>query len=96
MFERGQKSNTVALQVILLKHKTKTVCSKSVLSTGNDVPDVDFLNLAGLSAVPLDVPMVVLNAAKYPCQRAAGRGALREFIDHILLMKKEAKCQNLI
>lgn len=57
------------------------------------MPDVDCLNLAGLSAVPLDVPMVVLNAAKYPCQRAAGHGALREFIEHILLMKKGAMFQ---
>lgn len=57
------------------------------------MPDVDCLNLAGLSAVPLDVPIVVLNAAKYPCQRAAGHGALREFIEHILQMKNGAKFQ---
>ncbi|KAM9468284.1 N-acylneuraminate cytidylyltransferase A [Clarias gariepinus] len=87
------KERKVELDKLLAKKKLKW---REVAYIGNDVPDVDFLNLAGLSAVPLDVPMVVLNAAKYPCQRAAGRGALREFIDHILLMKKEAKCQNLI
>lgn len=75
------------------KHKTnqvhpKSSCSSAVpFSAGNDVPDVACLNLAGLSAVPSDVPLVVLNAAKYPCQRAAGHGAVREFIEHILLMK---------
>lgn len=94
------RSYTVYLQVIILKHKTKKMqrsktqmflsCS---LSAGNDVPDVDCLNLAGVSAVPLDVPMEVLNAAKYPCQRAAGHGALREFIEHILLLKKRADSQ---
>lgn len=57
------------------------------------MPDVVFLGLASLSAVPLDAPIAVRNAAKYQCQTAAGRGALREFIEHILLMKKAAKCQ---
>ncbi|XP_027009764.2 N-acylneuraminate cytidylyltransferase A [Tachysurus fulvidraco] len=71
----------------------KELVWKEVAYIGNDVPDVDCLNLAGMSAVPLDVPMVVLNAAKYPCQRAPGHGALREFIEHILLMKKGAMFQ---
>lgn len=65
----------------------KDLMWKEVAYIGNDVPDVACLNLAGLSAVPSDVPLVVLNAAKYPCQRAAGHGAVREFIEHILLMK---------
>ncbi|KAB5542139.1 hypothetical protein PHYPO_G00087990 [Pangasianodon hypophthalmus] len=73
--------------------KEKELVWKDVAYMGNDVPDVDCLNLAGLSAVPLDVPMVVLNAAKYSCQRPAGHGALREFIEHILLIKKVAKFQ---
>lgn len=73
--------------------REKELVWKEVAYMGNDVPDVDCLNLAGLSAVPLDVPIEVLNAAKYPCQRAAGRGALRDFVEHILLMKKGAKFQ---
>ncbi|TTR20085.1 N-acylneuraminate cytidylyltransferase [Bagarius yarrelli] len=71
--------------------REKELVWKEVAYIGNDVPDVDCLNLAGLSAVPLDVPMVVLNAAKYPCQRAAGHGALREFVEHILQIKKVLK-----
>ncbi|XP_060758901.1 N-acylneuraminate cytidylyltransferase A [Neoarius graeffei] len=74
--------------------KKKKLDWKEVAYIGNDVPDVDCLNLAGLSAVPLDAPIVGLNAAKYLCQRAAGHGALREFIEHIVLMKKGAKFQN--
>ncbi|KAF7694236.1 N-acylneuraminate cytidylyltransferase-like [Silurus meridionalis] len=68
--------------------KEKRLKWKNVAFMGNDVPDVDCLNLAGLSAVPFDVPIVVLNAAKYQCQRAAGHGALKEFVEH--LMKKGA------
>ncbi|CAM4565050.1 unnamed protein product [Leuciscus chuanchicus] len=66
---------------------------KEVAYLGNDEPDVKCLNLAGLSAVPLDAPVVALNAAKYSCHCAAGRGAVREFAEHILLLKKKAKSQ---
>ncbi|XP_036376344.1 N-acylneuraminate cytidylyltransferase A [Megalops cyprinoides] len=64
---------------------------KEVAYLGNDEPDVECLNLAGLSAVPLDAPLVALNAAKYACRSPAGRGAVREFAEHILLLKKKAK-----
>uniref|UniRef100_A0A3B1JBQ4 N-acylneuraminate cytidylyltransferase n=1 Tax=Astyanax mexicanus TaxID=7994 RepID=A0A3B1JBQ4_ASTMX len=67
---------------------------KEVAYLGNDVPDVDCLNLAGISAVPMDSPMVVLNAANYTCQSRAGHGALREFIEHILQLKKSAQCRS--
>ncbi|XP_046730053.1 N-acylneuraminate cytidylyltransferase-like, partial [Silurus meridionalis] len=73
--------------------KEKRLKWKNVAFMGNDVPDVDCLNLAGLSAVPSDVPTVVLNAAKYQCQSAAGHGALKEFVEHLLLMKKGAMFQ---
>ncbi|KAK7149715.1 hypothetical protein R3I94_009123 [Phoxinus phoxinus] len=66
---------------------------KEVAYLGNDEPDVKCLNLAGLSAVPHDAPGVALNAAKYTCCSAAGRGALREFAERILLLKKQAKSQ---
>lgn len=66
---------------------------KEVAYLGNDEPDVKCLELAGLSAVPMDSPKVVLNHAKYICHNPAGHGALREFAEHILLLKKKAKSQ---
>ncbi|XP_051974567.1 LOW QUALITY PROTEIN: N-acylneuraminate cytidylyltransferase A [Xyrauchen texanus] len=66
---------------------------KEVAYLGNDEPDVECLILAGISAVPLDAPVVALNAAKYSCHRAAGQGAVREFAEHILLLKKKARSQ---
>ncbi|XP_041729744.2 N-acylneuraminate cytidylyltransferase [Coregonus clupeaformis] len=66
---------------------------KEVAYMGNDAPDVDCLNLAGLSAVPRDAPVVAINAAKYSCHNAAGLGAVREFSEHIMLLKKKAKSQ---
>ncbi|XP_051547396.1 N-acylneuraminate cytidylyltransferase A-like [Myxocyprinus asiaticus] len=73
--------------------KKKKLEWKEVAYLGNDEPDVECLNLAGLSAVPLNAPVVALNAAKYSCNKAAGHGALREFAEHILLLKKKAKSQ---
>ncbi|XP_046878550.1 N-acylneuraminate cytidylyltransferase A [Hypomesus transpacificus] len=60
---------------------------------GNDEQDVTCLTLAGLSAVPLHAPTGALNAAKYSCHSGGGRGALREFAEHILLLKKKARAQ---
>uniref|UniRef100_A0A4W5KQE3 N-acylneuraminate cytidylyltransferase n=1 Tax=Hucho hucho TaxID=62062 RepID=A0A4W5KQE3_9TELE len=62
---------------------------KEVAYMGSDAPDVDCLNLAGLSAVPRDAPVVAINAAKYCCSSVAGLGAVREFSEHILLFKKD-------
>lgn len=61
--------------------------------SGNDKPDVNCLNLAGLSAVPADAPVVAINAAKYTCHQIGGMGAVREFAEHILLQKQKAKSQ---
>ncbi|XP_039997437.1 N-acylneuraminate cytidylyltransferase A [Xiphias gladius] len=66
---------------------------KDVAYMGNDKPDVNCLNLAGLSAVPGDAPVVAINAAKYTCHRVGGMGAVREFAEHILLQKEKAKSQ---
>lgn len=66
---------------------------KEVAYMGNDQPDVECLVLAGLSAVPRDAPVVAINASKYTCHCTGGRGAVREFAEHILLLKKKAKSQ---
>lgn len=66
---------------------------KEVAYLGNDEADVKCLELAGLSGVPVDAPTVALNHTKYTCHNAAGHGAVREFAEHILLLKKKAKSQ---
>uniref|UniRef100_A0A8D2ZHB6 N-acylneuraminate cytidylyltransferase n=1 Tax=Scophthalmus maximus TaxID=52904 RepID=A0A8D2ZHB6_SCOMX len=64
---------------------------KDVAYMGNDKADVNCLNLAGLSAVPGDAPVVAINAAKYTCRKVGGMGAVREFAEHILLQREKAK-----
>ncbi|XP_056445173.1 N-acylneuraminate cytidylyltransferase A [Gadus chalcogrammus] len=66
---------------------------KEVAFMGFDEPDVECLKLAGLSAAPGDAPAVAVNAAKYACRARGGQGAVREFAEHILLLKRKAKCQ---
>ncbi|KAJ3612245.1 hypothetical protein NHX12_020521 [Muraenolepis orangiensis] len=66
---------------------------KVVAFMGFDEPDVECLKLSGLSATPQDAPAVAVNAAKYTCHTRGGQGALREFTDHIVLLKKKAKSQ---
>ncbi|RXN19766.1 N-acylneuraminate cytidylyltransferase-like protein [Labeo rohita] len=66
---------------------------KEVAYLGNDEPDVKCLELAGLSAAPMDAPTIAHNHAKYICRNTAGHGAVREFAEHILLLKKKAKSQ---
>lgn len=73
-------------------------CDKSVKCffpplSGNDKPDINVLNLAGLSAVPCDAPVFAVTAAKYTCHSQGGKGAMREFAEHILLQKQKAKSQ---
>lgn len=73
--------------------KKKNLEWKDVAYMGNDKADVKCLNLAGLSAVPGDAPVVAINAAKYTCHQLGGLGAVREFSEHILLQKQKAKSQ---
>lgn len=73
--------------------KKKGLSWKDVAFMGNDEVDVKCLNLAGLSAVPTDAPTVAINGAKYICRRPGGKGAVREFAEHIQLQKRKAKSQ---
>ncbi|XP_051920313.1 N-acylneuraminate cytidylyltransferase A [Hippocampus zosterae] len=73
--------------------ESKKFVWKDVAYMGNDAPDVDCLNLAGLSAVPADAPTVAINACKYTCRRVGGNGVVREFAEHILMQKAKAKSQ---
>ncbi|MBN3305978.1 NEUA cytidylyltransferase, partial [Amia calva] len=70
--------------------KERQLSWKDVAYFGNDKPDVDCLNLAGVSGVPLDAPSVAVKAAKYTCHCAAGQGAIREMAEHVLLLKEMA------
>ncbi|KAK7910018.1 hypothetical protein WMY93_014702 [Mugilogobius chulae] len=73
--------------------KKRGLSWNDVAYMGNDEIDVDCLNVAGLSAVPSDAPVVAKNGTKYICKALGGKGAVREFAEHILLQKRKAKSQ---
>ncbi|XP_042372319.1 N-acylneuraminate cytidylyltransferase-like, partial [Plectropomus leopardus] len=66
---------------------------KDVAYMGKEKQDVICLSLAGLSGVPNDGLPVAKNAAEYTCRSVGGMGAVREFAEHILLLKEKAKAQ---
>ncbi|KAG9280760.1 N-acylneuraminate cytidylyltransferase B-like [Astyanax mexicanus] len=70
--------------------KEKRLQWRDVAFLGTDTQDVECLSNAGLSGVPPQAPAAAGIAAKYTCRSPAGHGAVREFADYILLLKKKA------
>uniref|UniRef100_A0A8C2A0X1 N-acylneuraminate cytidylyltransferase n=1 Tax=Cyprinus carpio TaxID=7962 RepID=A0A8C2A0X1_CYPCA len=61
--------------------------------TGSESEDREILSQVGLNGVPCDSPVADLIAAKYTCQRPAGNGAVREFAEYMLMLKKKSLLQ---
>ena len=51
---------------------------------GDDINDLAALEIAGLSAAPANARPAVLAKCKFITKAAAGNGAVRELIDHLL------------
>ena len=56
---------------------------EEVAYIGDDRNDMACMDWCGLSACPADAVPEVLEKAEYICKRGGGRGAVREFIDHL-------------
>ncbi|XP_050955097.1 N-acylneuraminate cytidylyltransferase B [Labeo rohita] len=57
---------------------------------GSEPEDREILSQVGLNGIPCDSPVADLIAAKYTCQRPAGNGAVREFAEYMLMLKKKS------
>ncbi|XP_028914534.1 N-acylneuraminate cytidylyltransferase [Ornithorhynchus anatinus] len=66
--------------------KEMGLCWKEVAYLGNEVSDEECLKKAGMSGVPADACSAAQKAGTYFCKSNGGRGALREFADHIFLL----------
>ncbi|XP_072509627.1 N-acylneuraminate cytidylyltransferase [Notamacropus eugenii] len=74
--------------------KEMGLCWKEVAYLGNEVSDEECLKKAGMSGVPADACSIAQKASGYICKCSGGRGAIREFAEHIfLLMEKVNSCQ---
>lgn len=51
---------------------------------GDDINDIDVMQMAGHCACPQDALPLVKAQTKYVCQREGGRGAVREYIDLLM------------
>ncbi|KAK1166738.1 N-acylneuraminate cytidylyltransferase-like [Acipenser oxyrinchus oxyrinchus] len=82
------------LEVLELWKSKKKLSWEQVAYIGNDESDVECLKKAGVSGVPHDASSDAVKAAGYTCRNSAGRGAVREFADHILLLSEQARAKS--
>ena len=61
---------------------------RETAALGDDEPDVPMLTVAGFSACPADAAPPARKAAQVVLKCDGGRGAVREFIEHILRYNK--------
>ncbi|XP_065147479.1 N-acylneuraminate cytidylyltransferase B-like [Paramisgurnus dabryanus] len=71
--------------------KVKNMQKDEVAFMGAECEDVEIMTQVGLNAVPPDAPVSRLIAANFTCQRPAGHGAVFEFAQYILQMKKKTQ-----
>jgi len=64
--------------------KDEGIPPSAVAYVGNDVNDLEVMGVVGLSVAPCDSHPDVLAAADVVLSRPGGRGAVREFCDHVL------------
>jgi 3-deoxy-D-manno-octulosonate 8-phosphate phosphatase (KDO 8-P phosphatase) len=64
------------------------VTPRETAAIGDDEPDVPMLAAAGFSACPADAAPQARRAAQVVLKSAGGRGAVREFVEHILRYNK--------
>ena len=61
---------------------------------GDDLNDLECMELCGMSACPADAAEVVVRKVDFVCNKKGGEGAVREFIEHIIQQngKDETVC----
>lgn len=78
---QGVKDKLSRLKLVAEKHH---VLPEEIAYIGDDLNDLDCIRYCGLSACPADAVPVVIDEVDYVCTRDGGRGAVREFIDHLI------------
>ena len=62
--------------------------AEEIAYIGDDVNDLDCIRWCGCTACPANAVPEVLTAVDYVCHRNGGRGAVREFIDSVIGVRK--------
>ena len=93
--KRGKKINA-AMTIIGAKNKKshlKLICKKIDVSPqqisyiGDDINDLDVLNVVGISGMPSSSPILNQFKPDIITKRGGGNGSFREFIDRIIMLR---------
>lgn len=79
---QGVHDKAEALHALCLRQRVAPAAAAFV---GDDWPDLGAMALAGLAATVADAPAAVRERAHWVSQAGAGRGAVREFSEFVLL-----------
>jgi len=82
---QGELDKNAALDQILSRRDLEPA---SVAYMGDDLLDLPVLRRVGLAAAPADAAPAVLGEAHWVSGLNGGRGAVREFVDMLLTMRK--------
>ena len=78
---KGCKNKTAALQEFARRHGLEL---SEIAFMGDDVNDLEAMNIVGCSAVPANAHASILAAAGFVATRPGGHGAVRELLDFLL------------
>ncbi len=85
----GIEQKEIVLEELLNKLALQ---AEQIAYIGDEVNDVQIMNMVGLSACPLDAAYEARNAADYVCNSCGGNGVLREFAEFLILARQKEKC----
>ena len=84
--EAGCKDKARALQKFSHEH---SIPPAEIAYIGDDVNDLGAVAIAGVSAAPADAQAIVRESVTMILGNSGGRGAVREFVEMLLLAKSE-------
>jgi len=85
--EKNCKHKARALRSFAARHGLKMT---EICFMGDDVNDLEAMEIAGLAAAPASAVPAVLKRATYIASKNGGNGAVRELVDAILVAKTTA------
>lgn len=83
---QGIKEKHLLMEVICTKNNIQP---ENIAYIGDDVNDIEFMKLVGLTASPSDGMPEIRNMVDYVCEQKGGNGAFRDFAELIIALKSE-------
>ena len=83
---KGRKDKAAALREFAYRNE---IPLSAIAFMGDDVNDLEAIQLAGFSAVPADAEDAVKDAATFVSRFPGGGGAVRDLVEYLLIAAKE-------